>query len=101
LLYSTGAAFKCGEKKSRRKGLSHAKTGRRHREGRLEHHSLDADTGDLGVFPPPTQELYNTPEAFAFIETITAGRYITIIMVLVHVVALCACGRAEPRWQRC
>ncbi len=44
--------------------------------------------GTLGVFPPPTQDLYNTPEAFAFIETITAGRYITIIMGLVHVVAL-------------
>ncbi len=44
--------------------------------------------GWLGVFPPPTQDLYNTPEAFAFIQTITEGRYITIIMVMVHVVAL-------------
>ena len=44
--------------------------------------------GLLGVFPPPTQDLYNTPQAFEFIETITAGRYITIIMVLVHIVAL-------------
>lgn len=44
--------------------------------------------GLLGVFPPPTQDLYNTPQAFEFIETITEGRYITIIMVLVHVVAL-------------
>jgi len=44
--------------------------------------------GTLGVFPPPTQDLYNTSQAFEFIETITVGRYITIIMVLVHVVAL-------------
>ncbi len=44
--------------------------------------------GLLGVFPPPTQDLYNTPEAFDFIETITEGRYISIIMGLVHVVAL-------------
>jgi putative oxidoreductase len=44
--------------------------------------------GLLRVFPPPTQDLYNTPEAFDFIETITAGRYISIIMGLVHVVAL-------------
>ena len=44
--------------------------------------------GLLGVFPPPTQDLYNTPEAFDFIQTITEDRYISIIMCLVHVVAL-------------
>lgn len=44
--------------------------------------------GLVGIFPPPTQDLYNTPQAFAFIETITEGRYISIIMALVHVVAL-------------
>jgi polyferredoxin len=44
--------------------------------------------GWLGVGPPATQDLYNTPEAFAFIQTITEGRYITTIMVVVHVVAL-------------
>jgi putative oxidoreductase len=44
--------------------------------------------GWLGVGPPATPDLYNTPEAFAFIETITQGRYITVIMVVVHVVAL-------------
>jgi hypothetical protein len=36
----------------------------------------------------PTPELYNTPEAFAFIRTLDQGRYITIIMALVHVAAL-------------
>jgi hypothetical protein len=44
--------------------------------------------GWVGIFPPPTPDLYNTPQAFAFIQTITEGRYITIIMVMVHVVAL-------------
>ena len=44
--------------------------------------------GLTGVFPPPTQDLYNTPEAFQFIETITEGRYISIIMAVVHVAAL-------------
>jgi putative oxidoreductase len=44
--------------------------------------------GWLGVFPPPTPDLYNTDQAFAFIQTITEGRYITMIMVVVHVIAL-------------
>ena len=44
--------------------------------------------GLVGVFPAPTQDLYNTPQAFAFIQTITEGRYISIIMAVVHVVAL-------------
>jgi hypothetical protein len=45
-------------------------------------------SGWLGIFPPPTPDLYNTPQAFEFIDTITQGRYITTIMVAVHVVAL-------------
>jgi putative oxidoreductase len=44
--------------------------------------------GTLGVIPPARPDMYNTPEAYAFIETITEGRYITITMVVVHVVAL-------------
>ena len=44
--------------------------------------------GWLGVGPPATPDLYNTAEAFEFIETITEGRYITFIMVVVHVLAL-------------
>jgi putative oxidoreductase len=44
--------------------------------------------GWLGIGPPATPDLYNTPQAFDFIETITEGRYITIIMVVVHVIAL-------------
>jgi hypothetical protein len=44
--------------------------------------------GVTGVFPPPTQDLYNTPEAFQFILTLQETRYINVIMVAVHVVAL-------------
>ncbi len=44
--------------------------------------------GLVGVFPAPTRDLYNTPQAFQFIETITEGRYISIIMAVVHVIAL-------------
>jgi hypothetical protein len=44
--------------------------------------------GVTGVFPPATQDLYNTPEAFQFISTLQETRYINLIMVVVHVVAL-------------
>jgi hypothetical protein len=44
--------------------------------------------GLLGVFPPPTPDLYNTPQAFQFIETLEEGRYISIMMAVVHVLAL-------------
>ena len=44
--------------------------------------------GLTGLFPPPTQDLYNTPEAFAFIETLDEIRYISIVMAVVHVIAL-------------
>ena len=40
------------------------------------------------LMPRPTQELYNTPEAFQFITTLGEIRYISIIMAVVHVVAL-------------
>ena len=44
--------------------------------------------GLSGVMPPPTPDLYNTPEAFAFIEMLNDIRYISIIMAIVHVLAL-------------
>ena len=44
--------------------------------------------GVTGVFPPPTTDLYNTPEAFGFIALLQEIRYITLIMVAVHVIAL-------------
>src|SRR5262245_49949396 len=52
--------------------------------------------GTTGVFPPPTQDLYNTPEAFQFILMLQDVRYINIIMVVVHVIALvCLWTRRE------
>ena len=44
--------------------------------------------GTTGIFPPPTQDLYNTPEAFQFILALQETRYINVIMVAVHIVAL-------------
>jgi hypothetical protein len=44
--------------------------------------------GLAGIFPAPTADLYNTPEAFAFIQTLEDIRYISIVMAAVHVIAL-------------
>lgn len=44
--------------------------------------------GLTGIFPPPTPDMYNTPEAFSFIETLNEVRYISIIMAVVHAIAL-------------
>lgn len=41
--------------------------------------------GVLGVFPPPTADMYNTPEAFAFIEMLMEGKYVNYIMGIVFV----------------
>jgi hypothetical protein len=44
--------------------------------------------GALGVFPPPTADMYNSLEAFAFIEILMSVKYINIIMALVCALAL-------------
>lgn len=44
--------------------------------------------GALGIFPPPTAEMYNTPEAFAFIETLMSSGYIMYLMALVFLAAI-------------
>lgn len=44
--------------------------------------------GVLGIGPPATPDLYNTPQAFQFIETLQNVRYILIMMAVVHVLAL-------------
>jgi hypothetical protein len=44
--------------------------------------------GGLGVFPPPTPNMYNTPQAFEFIEMLMKVMYINYIMAVVHVIAL-------------
>jgi hypothetical protein len=44
--------------------------------------------GLTGVGPPATRDLYNTDQAFQFIETLNEVRYISFIMGVVHVLAL-------------
>ena len=44
--------------------------------------------GALGIFPPPTQDLYNTKKAFDFILMLEEIKYITYIMVTVFVVSI-------------
>jgi hypothetical protein len=44
--------------------------------------------GTAGVFPPPTPDLYNTPEAYRFISMLQEIRYINFIMIVVHVIGL-------------
>ena len=43
--------------------------------------------GVIGVFPPPTADLYNTPEAFDFISMLIATKYINFLMVIVFILA--------------
>jgi len=46
--------------------------------------------GVLGIFPPPTRDLYNTDEAFAFIQMLNDASYIMYMLVAVHIVAVIA-----------
>jgi len=44
--------------------------------------------GALGIFPPPTPEMYNTPEAFAFIQMLFTTGYILYIEAFVFAVSI-------------
>jgi len=44
--------------------------------------------GVLGVFPPATPDLYNTPEAYDFIIMLTNAGYVMWIMAIVFLVSL-------------
>ncbi len=44
--------------------------------------------GALGIFPDPTQDLYNSPESFAFIEALTATGYILYINAAIFAVSI-------------
>lgn len=46
--------------------------------------------GATGIFPAPTADMYNTPEAFAFINTLMGAGYINAIMAIVFALALIA-----------
>lgn len=44
--------------------------------------------GALGIFPPPTPEMYTNPNAYAFINALATGGYIMPIMALVFAVSI-------------
>jgi hypothetical protein len=44
--------------------------------------------GVTGIFPPATRDLYNTDQAFSFIQILTSAYYIMYMMTVVHVIAL-------------
>ena len=44
--------------------------------------------GILGIFPPPTQDLYNTDGAFNFILVLMEGKYIPYINALVCIAGI-------------
>ena len=44
--------------------------------------------GALGIFPAPTADMYNTPEAFAFIQMLMDIGYINILIAGVFAVCL-------------
>ncbi len=46
--------------------------------------------GVTGIFPPATRDLYNSDEAFAFIEALTVAAYILYMMAVVHTLAIYA-----------
>ncbi|MES2748817.1 MAG: hypothetical protein V4606_00250 [Patescibacteria group bacterium] len=46
--------------------------------------------GATGIFPPATRDLYNTDEAFAFINMLTTAAYIIYMIAVVHVLAVIA-----------
>lgn len=46
--------------------------------------------GATGIFPPATRHLYNSDEAFAFIEALTTASYIMYMMAVVHILAIVA-----------
>lgn len=43
--------------------------------------------GALGIFPAPTADLYNTPQAFSFIEALTATGYMNGLIAVVFAIA--------------
>ena len=44
--------------------------------------------GATGIFPPPTPDLYNTPQAFEYIRVLMDAKYVTLMMAVVFAIAL-------------
>lgn len=49
---------------------------------------LMSSIGSFGFFPEPTANMYNTPEAFAFIEVLMDVKYINLMMGTVFILSL-------------
>ena len=53
--------------------------------------------GATGIFPPPTPDLYNTPQAFEYIRVLMDAKYVTFMMAVVFVISLvCLWTKREP-----
>ena len=46
--------------------------------------------GITGIFPEATRDLYNTDQAFAFIQMLTSAVFIMYMMAAVHILAIVA-----------
>ena len=46
--------------------------------------------GATGIFPPATRDLYQTDQAFAFIEMLSTASYILYMIAVVHILAIIA-----------
>ncbi|MBP6945016.1 hypothetical protein KBD61_01185 [Patescibacteria group bacterium] len=44
--------------------------------------------GTLGIFPAPTADMYQTPEAFQFINLLMQSKYIMVINSVVYLITL-------------
>lgn len=44
--------------------------------------------GATGIFPPPTPDLYNTPQAYEYIRVLMDAKYVTFMMSVVFAIAL-------------
>lgn len=44
--------------------------------------------GSFGIFPEPTADLYNTPEAFQFIQLLMDSKYIMVMNTIVFILSL-------------
>jgi hypothetical protein len=44
--------------------------------------------GTLGIFPPPTPEMYGSPEAFQFISLLMGSGYVMWMSTVVYLIAL-------------
>lgn len=53
--------------------------------------------GATGIFPAPTADMYNTPQAFEYIRVLMDAKYVTLMMSVVFLISLvCLWWKREP-----